>query len=166
MTTKNSTNSELQEAFGESLNDGQTIIFAKAPSSNPEYTTIYLCQAIKANRSASSAQEFFLGWTSNRLVRCIHNAATKIANNLKVGDVVPFDILITECVGPVYEGQQPKINPGTGEVVMFGEHEVYERTELVEKGKGRIVHLAKEEVANTIKVSETPQTAKQPVEAF
>lgn len=166
MITKNSKNAELVEHFGEVINDGQTRIIAKEPSANPEYTTIYLCQAIKANRSASSAQEFFLGWTSNRLVRCIHNAATKIAGNLKVGDIVPFDILITECIGPVYEGQNPKINPGTGEVIMFGEHEVYERTELVEKGKGKIVYLANEETANTITLSETPQAVKQPVEVI
>jgi hypothetical protein len=164
--TKNSTNRELYEAFGETINDGKTRIFAKHVSSNPDYTTVYLCQSVKTSRSVDSANEFFLGWSSTRLIRAIHNAKTEIADKLPVGSVVPFDILLTEFAGiKAYDTQEPKINPSTGEVIMFNELPVYEHSCLVEKGKGGIVTLQKEEVANVIKVTETPVTKQETVQS-
>jgi len=167
-TSKNSTNKELIEEMGEIINDGKTRVYAKAPSSNPDYTTIFLVQSISTVRSTSSANEFFLGWNNKRLVRAIHNAKSDIASKIEIGKVVPFDILLTETVAPVYEGQQPKINPDSGEVIMFGDNAVYERTELVEQGKGGINPLVKEITANVVTTTENPvaATVKKTVEVF
>lgn len=156
--SKNSTNKELMEAFGEAIADGETRIFAKNQSSNPDYTTIFFCQTIKTSRTISGPQEFFLGWNSTRLVRAIHNAKTEIAEKLEVGQIVPFDIKLTESYLPAYEGQACKTNPSTAEAVQIGGHDVFEHTDLVEKGKGGVYLLDREpeSVANVIVTSENP----------
>jgi hypothetical protein len=162
--SKNSTNKELYDFFTpETIGDGQTRIFALAQTSNENYKTVFLCQEVKASSGADSAQKFFLGWKDTRLVRAIHNADAKIAANFKVGQLVPFDILIEEKTEPAYEGQEPKVNPSTSEVVMFDGKRVYEHGSLVGLGKGglkrlqdqraAIIEAVEQPIANTQKVT-------------
>ena len=141
MLTKNSTNRDIIAQYGKSLEDGKTHIFAMSPSSNPDYTTVYLCQQVKGQGGATEAQSFFLGWNNSRIVRAIHNATTEKAASLKVGMVVPFDILIEEKTEAAYEGQNPKVNPATSEVITFEGNPVFEHGSLVEAGKGGVKKL-------------------------
>ena len=139
--TKNSSNAELTAGLP-NVADGQTRIFAKEVSSNPKYTTIFLCQSVDGG-NADAAQKLFLGW-SNRMVRAIHNATTEIAATFKVGAVVPLDIKIVESTTPAYDGQKAKINPSTSEVITFNGLPVYEHGTLVAKGQGSVTKLARE----------------------
>lgn len=147
MLNKNSKNSEIVAAYGKTLEDGKTRIFAMSPSSNPDYTTIYLCQQVKGQGGATNAQSFFLGWNNNRLVRAIHNAATEKASAFKVGMVVPFDILIEEKTTAAYPGQQAKVNPTTSEVITFEGQAIYEHGSLVEAGQGGVKKLERASVS-------------------
>jgi hypothetical protein len=159
VVNKNSTNKDLYEFFTpELLGDGKTRIFSMAPTANDGYKTIFLCQEVKASTGADSAQKFFLGWKDTRLVRAIHNADSKIAGTFKIGQEVPFDILIEEKVEPAFEGQEPKINPTSGEVVMFNDMRVYEHGSLVALGKGGIKRLQDQRAA-VITVAEQPVAA-------
>jgi hypothetical protein len=141
MLNKNSKNSEIIAQYGKSLDDGKTRIFAMTPSSNPAYTTVFLCQQAKNGGSTTGAQSFFLGWDNTRLVRVIHNAAAEKVASLKVGMVVPFDILIEEKTEAAYDGQTQKINPSTSEAILFEGKAIYEHGSLVETGKGGVKKL-------------------------
>jgi hypothetical protein len=166
--SKNSTNAELQGYFGESLKSGKARIFAIEESKNPLYKTIYICQvAKKPNAATSTAQSFFLGWDDTRILRTIHNASADVvaAKGLKAGQEVPFDILSEEKIFPAYEGQEPKVNPKTAEVIMFQGNRVYEHTQLVAVGEGRIVQLANQQAAVIVTATEVFEKAKAGVEA-
>jgi hypothetical protein len=142
MLTKNSKNTEIKEAFD--LSNGQTRIFAKEVTKNPKFTTIFACQEVKGG-GATAAQELLMGW-GNRIVRAIHNADSVIAAKFKIGDVLPLDILSEEKTVPAYDGQSPKVNPSTGEIITYQGLPVYEHGSLVGIGEGKVVKLPKEEV--------------------
>lgn len=167
--TKNSTNQDIYDAFGDTLSDGKTRIFAMNPSDssdemnpsdpsekkrkkrNSDRVTLFMCQEITSSSSATEAQKFFLGWgTNKRLLRAVFSAEKKIVDkmNLKAGSVVPFDILITEKEDPAYDGQTAKINPSTGEVITSVDgNPIYEHAELVPVGEGaKVVSLPRKEV--------------------
>jgi hypothetical protein len=163
---KNSTNADLYAGLGEIIKDGKTRIFAKAPSKNPEYVTIFLCQEVKKpSGSTTSAQKYFLGWDDTRLLRAIHNAKAEIADKMEIGKVVPFDILEEEKIVPAYEGQEPKVNPGTSEVVMFKDQRVYTHGSLVPIGQGGIKLLNNQEAAVIKTADEKFEAAKKAAEA-
>lgn len=146
--SKNSTNKEITESLN--LSDGKTRIFAIEDTSNPNYKTIFACQEVKGG-GATAAQELLLGW-GNRIIRAIHNADSKIASKFKVGDVLPLDILSEEKTIPAYDGQKPKVNPSTSEVITFEGLEVYEHGSLVAVGEGKVIKLKREEVTNHLTV--------------
>jgi hypothetical protein len=161
--TKNSKNEELYKGLTpEVLGNGRTHIFAIEPTANENYKTIFLCQEVKAGSGSDSAQKFFLGWKDTRLIRAIHNAEAKIAANFKVGQTVPFDILLEEKITPAYDGQEPKINPTTSEVIMFNGSRVYEHGSLVAQGKGGIKRL-EDQRASIITTQENPVVTKESV---
>ncbi len=163
--SKNSTNEELYKHFTpEVLGDGKTRIFSVTDTKNEGYRTVFLCQEVKASTGADSAQKYFLGWKDTRLVRAIHNADAKIAANFKEGQVVPFDILIEEKITPAYDGQEPKVNPSTSEVVMFDGNRVYEHGSLVAVGKGGIKRLEDQRAA-VIEAMEKPVASRIGIEA-
>lgn len=144
--TKNSTNKELIEAFGEeNLNSGKCFVFSVADTKSEEYKTIFVCQMIKNTGVTSAAQKLLLGWSDNRLVRGLHGSATKIAENIHPGQVLPLDIYIEEKLEPQYEGQNCKVYPNShpkaGQPVLFEGQPIYEHGFLVEEGKGGIKKL-------------------------
>lgn len=144
--SKNSTNKEITDSMN--LSDGKTRIFAIEPTSNPNYSTIFACQQVKGG-GATAAQELLLGW-GNRIVRAIHNADAKIASKYKVGDNLPLDILSEEKTTPAYEGQKPKVNPSTSEVITFEGKDVYEHGSLVAAGEGKVIRLERTTVATPV----------------
>lgn len=166
--SKHATNADLQNHFGATLADGQTRVFAIEQSRNPEYKTVYMCQVVKKpGGDVGSTQKFFLGWDDTRILRVIHNSKADVleARGIKVGTVVPFDIHSEEKTFPAYEGQEPRVNPKTAEVIMFQGQAVYEHTELVSPGFGGIKQLARQE-ANIIRpASEVFEAAKVAAEA-
>lgn len=166
--TKHATNQDLQGYFGNALADGKTRVFAIEQSRNPEYKTVYMCQVVKKpGGDVGSTQKFFLGWDDTRILRVIHNSKADVleTRGITVGTIVPFDIHSEEKTIPAYEGQEPRVNPKTSEVIMFQGERVYEHTELVSPGFGGIKQLARQE-ANVIKpASEVFAAAKAAVEA-
>lgn len=145
--TKNSTNGELIKQLGEEIMDGQTRLIVMEETSNPEYTSLFFIQAHQSGAATSKAQEMFLGWSTKRLVRAIHNSKTEIAANFKVGDIVDLDILLEETTTQQYEGQPFKVNPNNNEPILFEGAQIYERTTLVEKGEGGVIRLERTPVA-------------------
>ena len=141
--SKNSTNVEIYNAFGDMLSDGKTRVFSMVPSvNNPDRVTLFMTQEMVSSSSANDAQKFFLGWgTNKRLLRAVFSADKSIVanNNLKVGSIVPFDILVEEKTEPAYAGQTPKINVASGEVITHNGQPVYEHASLVAAGEGRKV---------------------------
>lgn len=149
--TKNATNNDIYGVFGEALSDGKTRVFSVVPSTtNPDRVTLFMCQEMVSASSATGAQSFFLGWgTNKRLLRSVFSAdkALVAKNGIKVGSIVPFDILVEEKTEPAYTGQSAKINPGTGEVITYEGQPVYEHTSLVPAGEGRKVIALKRDAA-------------------
>lgn len=141
--SKNSTNVELYNAFGDTLSDGKARVFSMVPSTtNPDRVTLFMCQEMVSQSSATGAQAFFLGWgTNKRLLRAVFSADKNIVtkNGLSVGSIVPFDILVEEKTEPAYNGQTPKINVASGEVITHNGMPVYEHASLVPAGEGRKV---------------------------
>lgn len=148
--TKNSTNSELIKELGEEIMDGRTRLIVKEETSNPEYTSLFFIQAHQTNDVTNKAQEMFLGWSTKRLVRAIHNSKTEIAANFKVGDIIDLDILLEETTTQQYEGQPFKVNPTTNMPILNSEgFQIYEKTTLVESGSGGTVKLDRLPVEGT-----------------
>jgi hypothetical protein len=87
-----------------------------------------------------------MGW-GNRVIRAIHNADVNIAAKFKVGDVLPLDILSEEKTEAAYPGQNPKVNPSTGETITVNGLAVYEHGSLVGKGEGKVVRLERDSVS-------------------
>lgn len=153
--TKTATNEQIYKVFGETLSDGKTRIFSVNPSeTNPDRVTLFMCQEIENPSSATEAQAFFLGWGNRkRLLRAVQSADKSIVQKLglKMGSVVPFDILVEEKTVPAYEGQTPKINPVTGEVITHQGMPVYEHASLVSIGKGaKVITLERDSVTQDI----------------
>lgn len=138
--TKNATNVELKEAFGEELNDGKARIFAAIPSANNEQrVTLFICQQIETQTNANAAQQLLLGWGSGtRIIRTVFSAEKSIVETqgFKVGSVLPLDILVEEKTEKAYDTQTPKIIPSTGEVITHQGMPVYEHSSLVLAGEG------------------------------
>lgn len=65
--------------------------------------------------------------------------------NLKEGDnfnkIMPVDLVVEEQTEPFYDGQDPKINPSTGEIVTHNGQEVYRSTFIAQKGEERTDQL-------------------------
>jgi len=142
MLTKNSTNAQLEQALSAQLETKKCVLFAKAPTSNPEYTTLFFCQKAEVATAATEAQRLLLGWgNSTRILRAIHNSKTSISANFQVGQTVPLDIFIEEKTMPAYDGQAAKVNPSTGEVITYNDLPVYEHGSLVSVGEGGIKRL-------------------------
>jgi hypothetical protein len=139
--TKSMKNSELAEKFAAQVASGSTFIVAKEQTKNPDYVMLYLAQAVTVGNDKESTTNFFLGWNNERIVRAMHNSAKTIADKLKEGQIVPFDILIEEKTFPQWEGQQSKVNPSTGQEIEFQGMPVYEHSSLVAVGQGGIVKL-------------------------
>jgi len=141
--TKNATNNDIYGVFGEALSDGATRVFSVVPSTtNPDRVTLFMCQEIESPSNASEAQAFFLGWGQRkRLLRTVFSAdkALVTAQKIKEGSVIPFDILVVEKTEPAYNGQTPKINVASGEVITHNGMPVYEHASLVPVGEGRKV---------------------------
>ena len=142
MLTKNSTNAQLESVLSAQLDTKKCVLFAKAPTSNPEYTTLFFAQKAEVATQATEAQRLLLGWgNSTRILRAIHNSKTSISNGFQVGQTVPLDIFIEEKTVPAYDGQPAKINPSTGEVITYNSLPVYEHGSLVSEGQGGIKRL-------------------------
>jgi hypothetical protein len=142
MLTKNSTNAQLEQALSAQLETKKCVLFAKALTSNPEYTTLFFCQKAEVATAATEAQKLLLGWgNSTRILRAIHNSKTSISANFQVGQTVPLDIFIEEKTMPAYDGQAAKVNPSTGEVITYNGLPVYEHGSLVSVGEGGIKRL-------------------------
>jgi hypothetical protein len=142
MLTKNSTNAQLEQALSAQLETKKCVLFAKAPTSNPEYTTLFFCQKAEVATAATEAQRLLLGWgNSTRILRAIHNSKTSISANFQVGQTVPLDIFIEEKTMPAYDGQAAKVNPSTGEVITYNGLPIYEHGSLVSVGEGGIKRL-------------------------
>jgi hypothetical protein len=159
--SKNSTNLEISNMFKGELADGQTRIFAMNPSeNNSNRITLFMCQQITTQTNASDAQKFFLGWgEGTRILRAVFSAEKVLVNNnnLNVGSIVPFDILVEEKTVPAYDNQNPKINPSTGEVIMHNNLPVYEHSSLVPKGSGaKVVNLSRTNNSNEMTENSFP----------
>lgn len=142
MLTKNSTNAQLEQVLSAQLETKKCVLFAKAPTSNPEYTTLFFAQKAEVATQATEAQRLLLGWgNSTRILRAIHNSKTSISNGFQIGQTVPLDIFIEEKTVPAYDGQPAKINPSTGEVITYNGLPVYEHGSLVSEGQGGIKRL-------------------------
>lgn len=152
--TKNSTNKELVEAFGESINDGKVRIFAIEETKNPEYTSLFVTQAIKTGED-NKVTNTFLGWTNKRIIRCIQNAKTDVANAFNIGDVLEgFGIKVEEKQLPAYEDQKPKVypesHPAAGNPILFDDKPVYEHTSLVVEQESGIFKLTSESISSAL----------------
>lgn len=147
--SKNSTNAEISQVLGNQLASGKTYVFAVAPSvNNPSRVTLFMCQQVTTQTNASDAQKFFLGWgQGTRLLRAIFSAEKALVaqNGITAGSEIPFDILVEEKTEPQYAGQNPKINPSTGEVITSEGMPIFEHSSLVPVGYGgKVVSLPRE----------------------
>lgn len=159
--TKNATNAELTQAFGEQLNDGKTRVFCIEESkTNDKRVTLFLCQQIKTQTSANEVQKFFLGWgQGTRIIRTVLSAEKTLVaqNNIKEGSVVPFDILVEEKCVYAYPGQSQKVNPSTGEVITYEGRPVFEHSSLVPAGQGaKVITLERNTAPVSSELPENP----------
>lgn len=137
MLTKNSTNQELSNEIN--FDHGQAVVFAVEPTSNPDYTSVYVAQKVKTGASTNDVQALFLGWNNERIVRCIVNMKNSQMPVLekqfgKIGSktkLTGFGISVKESFVPAYSGQSPKVNPSTGEAIIRNGKTVYEHASLV-----------------------------------
>jgi hypothetical protein len=158
LLTKNSTNQEIIEAFGEeTLNDGKVRIFALEETKNESYTSMFLVQGIKTANN-NKVLNTFLGWSNTRIIRCIQNSTTEIANAFSIGDFLEgFGIRVEEKQLPAYEGQAPKVYPSThpaaGEQILFEDAPIYEHSFLTTKDEEGIFKLTSENVEQALAIS-------------
>lgn len=133
MATKNSKNVELSTEFKAQIESGKPFIFAKntpvVGKDTKSYQTLFIAQAKKENGNTVNA--LFLGWDS-RILRTVRNATAEISAKFPAGTTFDdLSIQVVENTTKGYEGQEPKVNPSSGEVITFEGQPVYEHTELV-----------------------------------
>lgn len=153
--SKKSTNQEIQEAFATQLATGVAVVFAIDETANPEYVTFAVAQEIETPGSATTEQELFLGWGSNKSVaRCLQNVKREQFDALSKRFNQPiapgmqmtgFNIRITESTEPRSwigdDGQrtyqEPKVYPASsknaGQTIVTEDtrQKIYRNTELV-----------------------------------
>lgn len=132
MATKNSKNVELQQEFAKQIESGKPFVFTKSEpklgTDGKMYQTLFIAQAKKANQGLN---EMFLGWNT-RIVRATRNALAEISTKFPVGMVLDgLSVQSVESLKPKFEGQNPRINPSTEEIILHNGQPVYEHTELV-----------------------------------
>ena len=66
--------------------------------------------------------------------------------NMDYSTKVPSRIIVEESIVPFYEGQKPKVNPSSGEVVTANGSEVYRQTRLVAAASSDADSLVREKV--------------------
>ena len=150
MLTKNSKNAEIEKLYSARLEAGETIIYAIQDSNSGANKVAFVAQKIR-NAGSNPATALFLGW-GDRIVRGQQRIAENLVKNFKVGQSIPLDILVQESTTQSYEGQSPKVNPSTSEVITFNNQEVYEHTSLVAKGQGGVKRLQRQVVESHINV--------------
>ena len=103
---------------------------------NPEFSTLLIgCDTREVNNNFLSLVKrrgFFIGKTSD-----IEDMIKEY--DLKEGSEFPLDckIIIQEQTTPFYEGQQPKVNPVTGEVITSNGEVVYRQSTVVDAKDNR-----------------------------
>lgn len=158
MLTKNSKNVEILTVMPE-LKDGKTRIFAIQRSNSGDSLVAFMCQVVtNPNGSVGVAEQLFLGWTPERVVRTQQRIGEGFESKFQVGQVIPADILITEKLEPAYPGQNPKAN-SDGEVILRNGVPVYEHATLAPVGQGGIVIYKAEPVNVQAALAPTTATA-------
>jgi len=111
-------------------------------------------------RLATTSYDMSTGFLNKQ--RRVHYLAGKVeeleglayAFEFKIGDdysaKFPSRIIVEESTTPFYEGQSPKINPSSGEVVTVNGSEVYRQTRLVNADSADQDILVKEGQAATV----------------
>jgi hypothetical protein len=122
---------------------------------NPEYGSIMLRSESMELRDGWIRPVARVGRVTNRVEELV-----KLVKqfNLKEGDdfsrkVMPVKLTIKEQTTPFYDGQEPKINPTTGEVITSGGKEVYRSTFVNPEGSDEMDTLLVSDKVN-VSVSE------------
>jgi hypothetical protein len=125
--------------------NAQVIIIEKSSSVN---TTANGVIGINPNNSeygsiqmATTKFDFGNFASAKRVVHFMSGRVSDLENivkvfDLKIGDdfskkAQPSRIIVKESITPFYEGQKPKINPETSEIILHNGQEVYRDTDLV-----------------------------------
>ena len=112
--------------------------------SNSEQAAIMLrSETLSANEQGFLQTEKRVGWIKGKT-----EEIQKLASILKEGDdfnvkcallgMGAVKLVIKEATAPFYQGQTPKINPTTGEVVMHGGSPVYRQTLVVSQSSSDV----------------------------
>lgn len=104
--------------------------------SKPEYGSIQLATTVFDTSSGFLSKKRTVHFLSGNVEELKELVA---AFDIKAGDdyskkVMPSRIIVRESTTPYYEGQAPKINPSTDEVITSGGKDVYRETALVAAG--------------------------------
>jgi len=121
-------------------------------NSNPEYGSIMLRSKSIELREGWLREVSRVGRISNRVEELVKIVETY---NLKEGDdfsakVMPVKLVVKERNTPFYDGQEPKINPTTGEVVMHNGSEIYRNTFVEPAGSDSVDEMLVSDKVTTL----------------
>jgi hypothetical protein len=92
---------------------GQVVV---PSNNNPEYGYV---------RVETTSQSFVNGWLRNEKRSALIKGFVKDLTALEKMTTLPGKIVIKETTEPAYDGQKPKINPSTQEVIKHGGKPIY-----------------------------------------
>lgn len=95
------------------------------PTKNPEFSYI------RVEQTVTSMENGFFNERNRSAI--ITGPTEKLqAANFKAGQTLPGKIVVRETLQPQYDGQEPKINPETGEALTQGGNEIYRQSVYTE----------------------------------
>lgn len=98
----------------------------------PEYGSIQMATTIRSFGSFASKTRtvHFLSGTVEELKEIVAEFSLSAGDDFSE-KVQPSRIIVRESTTPFYDGQQPKMNPSTQEVVTHNGQDIYRETDLV-----------------------------------
>lgn len=107
---------------------GEIVVVNQA---KPDYASIALEQEVVSNRDGFLNKRRRVAFLSGKTDELREIVAS---NNLKAGSELPGRIYVEERNTPFYEGQEPKVNPSTNEIVLVDGAQVFQKAFYDETG--------------------------------
>lgn len=182
--TAKSLNSELAEAFKEELNSKECFLYSIEPTSNPDYIMCHFAQQVSLGGNNVTFTALALGWADSTILRVMQNFNAAYAKEFKVGmtaleifqiaaklqnKVIESNEAINICLEESTiqrtwvnkdgseGGAKAKINPSTGEVILYNEKPIYRYTYFVQgKPEHKLLNGNSTDVAQSIIKGQSP----------
>jgi hypothetical protein len=137
-------------------------------SNKPEFGSLMLRTSVNTlNQGFLSKQDrvFFMTGTIEHLEQFVDENNLRPGTNFNVAMGQKHRIIVKERVTPFFEGQTPKIDPSTGEILLLDGNPIYRQTFLVEDVEDaehdtRLVHDGRGDIAEDYEPAEQAETSR------